>query len=86
MHVPVNPTFFRQMKHLFFLGDLVVRLVSDGDGVSVGISSVVGVACEEAGRSERGVACTVLPTLCMQAVEREREESNSDCCVNHGTM
>lgn len=56
----------------------MVRLVSDGEGdvvMRVGGSSIAGVACKDAGRSERGVACTVLPATCMQAAERERGQT-----------
>ena len=56
------------------------RLVSDREGetvVRVGRASTLGEACNDAGRSERGVAWTVLPA-CMQAIEREKSNKKTN--------
>lgn len=51
MIIPVSPTFFLHRKHLFFFGVLVEGVV-----VRAWSSNEGGVAWDEAGKSERGVA------------------------------
>ena len=57
--LPVRPTFFLHTKHLFFFGDDLV-----------GVASLDAALGGEAGKSERGVACTSPPIA--NTVERER--------------
>ena len=65
--LPVNPTFFRHTRHLFFFADLVRGVSVSEVLVSSGDDSATGEACKDAGRSERGVAFIVLPATCIQA-------------------
>jgi len=72
-YLPVSPTFFRQTKHLFFFVGLL-RGVSDKE-VLASSEGTVGEACRDAGRSDRGVAATMLvpPATCIHAAIEERK-------------